>query len=453
MCVGPGGSLSLYSRHSIRAASTLTQPGKQKRDLYPDALRALALLVVVFGHWFATLPRLEGGEFIATDHLLHEWILAAFLTWAFQVVPLFVFVSAAVSADGVARRMHLGHSQLEWWGGRALRLARPTVTYMAALTLFVIAAQFTGGRFLDTFEGSLTIHLWFLIMLLVIQALLPLSVEADRRFGLGAVAGLIVLAAAVDIMRAGAFSPMQWPTLGARVTGTDGGIGWLNVFLVWLVPQQLGIAWKRGRFKGALTGLSLFVLGAAWLVATVISGYPVGMIGQDLDGNSNMLPPTLALIGVMWLQVGLVLLFERPARWLLDRERLAGIVAFLGAFGMPLYLWHKLAELPAAWLGEKIGAPIDAGSPGDPGFWSGRLWWLGLCLLMVVPVLAIVAWIETQRRKTVPHSESVPAILIGGLALLLGLGCALLMGAMPGAVIGLVGVVLASLLLRSRQNA
>lgn len=393
---------------------------------------------------------MQGGELVATGHLLHEWVLAAFLTWAVQVVPLFVFVSAAVSTDGVARRLHQGHSQLHWWGGRALRLARPTVTYLAALTILVIVARFTGGRFLDTFEGSLTIHLWFLIMLLVVQALLPLSVEADRRFGMGAVVGLIVLAAVVDVLRAGAFSPTQWPTLGARVTGTDGGIGWLNAFVVWLVPQQLGIAWRRGRFRGAFTGFLLFALGAAWLVGTVVSGYPVGMIGQDLDGNSNMLPPTLALVGVMWLQVGLVLLCERPARWLLDRERLAGIVAFLGAFGMPLYLWHKLAELPAAWLGEKIGAPMDAGTPGDPGFWSGRLWWLALCLLMVVPVLAIVAWIEMQRRKSIPPAQSPSAILAGGLALVLGLGCALLMGAVPGAVIGLVGVALASQVLRAR---
>lgn len=426
----------------------LSTPVQQHRDLYPDALRALALLVVVFGHWFATLPRLEEGKLVATDHMLHAWVAAGFLTWAVQVVPLFVFVSAAVSTDGVARRLHHGHSQLEWWGSRALRLARPTVTYLAALTLLTIVARFTGGRFLGTFDGSLTVHLWFLIMLLVVQALLPLSVEADRRFGLAAVITLIVLTAAMDILRAGAFWPTQWLTLGARVTGSDGGIGWLNAFFVWLLPQQLGIAWKRGRFSGAWTGLLLLILGLIWLSGTVMSGYPVGMIGTDLAGNSNMLPPTLALIGVMWLQVGLVLLCERPARWLLDRERLAGIVGFLGAFGMPLYLWHKLAELPAAWLGEKIGAPIDAGTPGDPGFWSGRLWWLGLCLLMVVPVLAIVAWIEMQRRTTIPHSESATAILLGGSALFLGLGFALVMGTVPGAIIGLIGVVLASRLLR-----
>lgn len=424
----------------------------QHRDLYPDALRALALLVVVFGHWLATLPRLADGRLIGTDHILKVWASAGFLTWAVQVVPLFIFVSAAVSTEGVARRLKQGHSQVQWWGARALRLTRPTLTYMAALTLLIVIAQFSGGRFLGAFGGSLTIHLWFLVMLLAVQAMLPLSVTADRRFGLAAVVALIALAAAIDIVRAGAFWPAQWMTLGARVTATEGGIGWLNALIVWLLPQQLGIAWKRGRFRGALSGLLLFTLGAVWLAGAVISGYPVGMVGLDLEGNSNMLPPTLALIGVMWLQVGLVLLCETPARWLLDRERLAGIVAFLGAFGMPLYLWHKLAELPAAWLGEKIGVPIDAGTPGDPGFWSGRLWWLGLCLLMVVPVLAIVAWIETHRRRSVPAAESTPAILAGGFALFAGLAGALILGPVPGAIVGLVGVGLASRLLRRYQG-
>ncbi|QKK03382.1 MAG: acyltransferase [Pseudomonadota bacterium] len=431
----------------------MASPGSDdRRDIYPDALRALALTVVVFGHWIATLPRMEGGTLVATDHLLKLWPAAGFLTWAVQVVPLFVFVSAAVSADGVARRLAHGHSQLHWWGNRALRLARPTVTYLVALTLLAVLARFSGGRLLGNFNESLTIHLWFLIMLLVIQALLPLGIRADRRFGLGAVIGLILIAGAVDVIRAGAYWPTLWPTLGARVTGTDGGIGWVNAIVVWLLPQQLGIAWHRQRFRGALCGLGLVLLGGSWLYGSILSGYPVGMVGVDLDGNSNMLPPTLALIGVMWLQVGLVLLCERPARWLLDRERLAGTVAFLGAFGMPLYLWHKLAELPAAWLGETIGAPIDAGLPGAAGFWAGRLWWIGLCLLMVVPVLAAVAWIETRRRPKVPGADSTLAVVAGGTVLLAGLGAALVQGAMPGAMIGLVGVAAASLLLRRKAT-
>jgi hypothetical protein len=411
-------------------------------------LRALALIIVVFGHWFATLPRLDDGLMVETDHLLKVWPDAGILTWFVQVVPLFVFVSAAVSADGVARRLQDGHEQLHWWAGRALTLARPTLTYLAAIAAFAVLAIHTGGRLLGPLNASLTVHLWFLIMLLVVQALLPLSYRADRRFGLGAVAGLVVLAAVIDLARAAPGSAQDLLDLGT-LTGRDAsGIGWLNALIVWLIPQQLGMAWKHGRFRGSLTGLGLIVLGLAWLAASVASGYSMAMVGIDFEGRSNMLPPTLALVGVMWFQVGAVLLCERPARWLLERHPIRRSVAILGALGMPLYLWHKLAELPAAWLGERLKLPIDAGLPGTPGFWAGRLWWLGLCTLMVMPVIAIVVRFELSRKRNVLPATSDPAILIGGLALLAGLITALVLGAMPGALIGLIGVAAASWLLR-----
>jgi hypothetical protein len=65
------------------------------------------------------------------------------------------------------------------------------VTYLAVLAFFATIARFTGGRLLGPLDQSLTVHLWFLVMLLAVQALLPWSVRADRRFGLGAVAGLL----------------------------------------------------------------------------------------------------------------------------------------------------------------------------------------------------------------------------------------------------------------------
>ena len=423
-----------------------------ERDRYPDALRAGALLVVVFGHWIATLPRLEEGRLMGTDHLLEIWAAAGMLTWIVQVVPLFVFVSAAVSADGVSRRLQQGHDQLHWWAGRALGLARPTVTYMAALAAFALISVYTGGRLLGPFNHSLTVHLWFLIMLITVQALLPLSVEADRRYGLKAVFGLLGLAAVVDLLQGGVRAPSDLLELGDLVMAGGGGIGWLNALIIWLIPQQLGIAWKRGRFAGTWTGLGLVLLGLLWLAGTTGSGYPVAMVGVDLDGNSNLLPPTLALIGVMWIQVGLVLFCEPPMRWLLSLRHAARTVTFLGALGMPLYLWHKLAELPAAWVGERLGAPIDAGDPGDPGFWLGRLVWILLCMVMVAPVLAAVVSFELTRKRDVVQATNMIAILAGGFALIASLVISLVTGALPGALIGLFGIVAASFLLRAHPQ-
>ena len=101
-----------------------------RRDPYPDALRAGALVVVVFGHWMATLPRLVDGRLVDTDHLLAAWDAAGMLTWLVQVVPLFVFVSAAVGKTA------------SWW--RRTGVVRPAnvspTTAMPAMTANTVPA-------------------------------------------------------------------------------------------------------------------------------------------------------------------------------------------------------------------------------------------------------------------------------------------------------------------------
>lgn len=424
-----------------------------ERDRYPDALRAGALLVVVLGHWLATLPRLEEGRLVDTDHLLLVWQEAGVFTWLVQVVPLFVFVSAAVSAVGVRRRLSDGHRQLHWWAGRALALARPTVTYLAVLAAVAVISRLVEGRFLAPFNHSLTIHLWFLLMLLGVQALLPLSVRADRRLGMRAVWLLVAVAALVDLLRARPGSLADLARLGELATDHATLLGWVNLLVVWLLPQQLGIAWRQGRFAGTGTGLVFMALGLVWLGATVASGYPLAMVDGEVGGRSNLLPPTLALVGVMWLQVGTVLACEAPARRLLARRPIRRAVTLLGALGMPLYLWHKFAELPAAWLGEWLGAPIDAGVPGEVGFWWGRLVWLLLCLLMVTPVMAAVVAFEMRRRRDLVSATAGRAVVGGGMALFAGILASMALGALPGALVGLVGVAAASRLLRARPRS
>jgi hypothetical protein len=437
---------------AMSTAETIRE-GVAGRDRYPDALRAGALLVVVLGHWVATLPRLEDGQMVGAEHLLVVWDGAGLLTWVLQVVPLFVFVSAAVSTDGVARRLEGRRSHLHWWGDRALGLARPTATYIAVLAVVALVSYRSGGgRLLASFDTSFTVHLWFLVMLLAVQALLPWGVRADTRYGLRAVGLLVAVAVVVDVLRAAPGDLQDLAGLGDAVTSTGGGIGWVNALVVWLLPQQLGIAWKRNRIGGLRDGLVLSALGLSWLGAAVASGYPVAMVGGDLAGSSNVLPPTLALIGVMWVQAGLALTVEGPARRALALRPVGRVVGILGALGMPLYLWHKLAELPAAFIGERLGAPIDAGVPGEAGFWLGRLSWLLLCLLVVTPIIAVVVWFETRRTADVPATTVPWRIVLGGVLLVGTIITAMAVGADPGGLIGLPAVLAASWVLRRRGD-
>src|SRR5690606_30250998 len=156
---------------------------------------------------------------------LAAWDGAAMLTWMVQVVPLFVFVSAAVSAEGVARRVGVA-GPARWWAARALALARPTVTYLAVLVALAVIGLASGGRLLGLFDQSLTVHRWFLLMLLSVQALLPWCLRLDARHGLGAVLGLVVVAAVLDLLRAGVSGPGDLARLGGLVAERPAGIAW-----------------------------------------------------------------------------------------------------------------------------------------------------------------------------------------------------------------------------------
>ncbi|MEX0659218.1 MAG: acyltransferase [Egibacteraceae bacterium] len=429
-------------------------PPARSHDRYADALRAGALLVVVLGHWLATLPRVDGG-LQGADHLLDVWRTAGLLTWVLQVVPLFMFVSAAVTAHSADRVNREGVTLSAWWGARALRLARPTATYLWALALLVGAAAIWAGtaRFIDVFDQSLTVHLWFLVMLLALQACLPAAVAADRRWGWRVVLGLVVAAGGVEVVRAltaGPVTPATLSRLGDQVTAVAGGPGWLNMMLVWLVPQQLGVIWGRKGLRSP-GGAGLVALGLLWLLVAVRAGYPTAMVGGDLAGSSNVLPPTLALLGVIWLQVGMVVALEPLARRVAARGS-GRVVALLTALGMPLYLWHKLAEVPAAAIAVRLGLPVDAGDPGDPAFWAARLLWIGLATLMVGPVLLAVVAFERRRRATVPVTARPWRVAVGGALLLAGLVAALYLGA-SAALGAAVAVTAASLLLRAGRGA
>jgi len=72
-------------------AAEIAEQTPQERNRYVDLLRALSISAVVLGHWIIAAPGFIDGV-RSMDHLLEIQPWSRWLTWVFQVMPVFFFV-------------------------------------------------------------------------------------------------------------------------------------------------------------------------------------------------------------------------------------------------------------------------------------------------------------------------------------------------------------------------
>jgi len=92
---------SIWVRAVEMAAAT-----PPERNRYVDFLRAVSILMVVTGHWLVAAAWYQDGTLIPGD-LLELRPRTQWLTWLFQVMPIFFIVGGyanAVSLESAKRR-------------------------------------------------------------------------------------------------------------------------------------------------------------------------------------------------------------------------------------------------------------------------------------------------------------------------------------------------------------
>ena len=72
------------------------------RELSADLYRVLAVVIVVIGHWLLAAVTYRGGRF-GYDEVLAEMPWTQWLTWFFQVVPVFFLVAGYANAASWTR--------------------------------------------------------------------------------------------------------------------------------------------------------------------------------------------------------------------------------------------------------------------------------------------------------------------------------------------------------------
>ncbi|MFK7896797.1 MAG: acyltransferase [Myxococcota bacterium] len=397
-------------------ASRLAEQTPEARNRYVDLLRALSIGAVVLGHWVMAAPHLGvGGPRL--DHLLDVLPWSRWLTWGFQVMPIFFFVGGYSNGTSWDSALEKEQPYAVWLEARLRRLLGPVVPLIVLWGGLGIL-----GFWLGISEGMIRIGsqvalvpVWFLAIYLLIVMLVPITRSIWRRLGLWSVLLPALLAAGNDFLF----------FRGEAVLGSDLRLlGWLNYLLIWSAVHQLGYAWQAGRLAGRRTFV-LFALGASALVAlTQFGPYPTSLVGVPSQEISNTTPPKLPLFALGLAQIGLFLSLEGPIRKWLARKAVWTSVVLVNGMIMTVFLWHSTVMMLVVGAGFWLVPSVFDIVPGVAAWWAWRpIWVLGFALA-TFPFLLVFT--EVERRISAGAGRKMAlARLLGGAALLCG-GLALL---------------------------
>lgn len=383
-----------------RAMAEATPP---ERNRSVDFLRALSILAVVIGHWLVAAPYMQDGAVVG-GHLLEILPWSVWLTWGFQVMPIFFLVGGFSNGVSWAATRRNAGSFAGWYSGRLQRLINPVLPLFLIWTLFALFGTVAGvERAIVALAAQLAlIPVWFLSVYLMVTAVVPWTHAAWQRWGWASVAALVAGAIAVDV---------------AAIAYGIPYINFANFGFVWLAVHQLGYAWQEGRLAKSGVPLLVAALGLTALALLVGYGpYPVAMIGVPGDDLSNSMPPTLALLALGVTQTGIALALEPALRRMLDNVRLWAGVVLINGMIMTIYLWHLTAfvlVMVGAWLLGGIGLEVV---PGSASWWLARPLWfalyIGATLALIGPFVRFENLRTQVRERDVPHWRLMTGLLM-----------------------------------------
>lgn len=340
------------------AAARVDAATPPRRDRAVDALRALAILGVVLGHWLVTALVADGGVLRAASPLgAMPWL--APVSWMFQTLAVFFMVGGHVATRSLASARARGGTYGAWLIARITRLFVPVAAVLTVWAVAVTGLLLGGASFVTvhTVVKLALSPLWFLLVFALLTAATPWLVRLNPLWPLAVVLH-------VDLVRFGLGGP-SW-------------LGWVNLAAGWLVPYTLGAAWTRGELERPRAGWTLLVGGAASTAALVgWAGYPASMVGVPGAAVSNLNPPTLAAVAFGLAQCGLALLLRERLRRAMTRPPLWAAVVVLNLSAMTVFLWHQTAMMATTATGLLTGRLPGLHTPPEGLDWvAWRLVWL-----------------------------------------------------------------------------
>jgi peptidoglycan/LPS O-acetylase OafA/YrhL len=402
--------MQIWQRAREMAAQTPPQ-----RNRYVDFLRAASIVVVILGHWLMATVQYVDGEF-SSQHLFRLQPATQWLTWIFQVMPIFFIVGGYSNAFSLesARRRGIGYA--DWLTARLYRLTVPVLTLIFAWSIIAVIMYLSGvdSEDIQLLSKAALIPTWFLAIYIMVVILAPLAYRFWRKFGFAFFWALVALAVLMDLVFFAA--QLQWPS-------------WSSYFWVWLAITNLGFAWRDGRLAGPgrLLAISAMALGVLWLLV-FFGPYPLAMVGSPGQALSNTTPPKITLIALAAFQFGLLLAFESPMRRHLQKPRLWTAAVMVNGMIMSIYLWHitvMILLIATLYLAGGTGLGLE---PVSPAWWLSRPLWMIALLALLLPLALLLSPLERYAPASGRTSPSPLRLIIGAAMICLGIALLAMFG-------------------------
>lgn len=174
------------------------------------------------------------------------------------------------------------------------------------------------------------------------------------------------------------------------------GIELANLVIVWGLAHQFGYFYERLVAAPRRLAWCLALAGLFTLLGLTNTGlYPRSMVGVPGEPISNMAPPTLCIVALTVLQVGLALLLRPGALRLMGEDGPRRFVAWAGANAMTVFLWH-LTGYALAYGALRL-AGWEAPQSTTLGWWAQRPLWALAPALSTAPLVAAFRRFEQPR--------------------------------------------------------
>jgi hypothetical protein len=228
--------------------------------------------------------------------------------------------------------------------------------------------------------------LWFAFSYAFVVVFFPMFLALHKRYSYLVPVWLAGLAALIDI---------------ARFTHKVPYVGWLNMIVVWGLAHQLGFFYNTLKTAPRRVYYAMSWSGLFFLLALVWSGiYPGSMVGVPGDKFSNMAPPSLAIVALVILQVGLLLSVREWIEARLETPRWSKFVKLMRTYAMPLYLLHTSGLAIFLVGGYFLNQRAPLSTEISWRWWAWRPLAVTLPLITTLPLLWAVAKLVRVSKKT-----------------------------------------------------